>query len=349
MNTFGDRLRMRHVAAAAALVIALSGETGAQTSPQTIGDVFDRVYRSVVLVRATERDVPSEPGEPGGRVSSFGSGVLISQDGRILTAAHLVHAASEIHVEFWNGQRSRARVVSSAPGADVSLLQAETVPNDAPVAHLADSDRARIGDQVFIVGAPYGLTHTLTVGHVSGRQKPGQMVTGFVHAEFLQTDAAINQGNSGGPMFNITGEVLGVVSHIISKSGGFEGLGFVVTSNVARQLLLERGAAWHGIDAVLLTGDQLKVFNLPEPGVLIQRVVENSFAAKLGLRGGFVKATIGDRTLIVGGDVVLRVQGVPVAEGHRLKEMLGRLQSGERLTMTIVRQGRLQELSMTVP
>ena len=340
---------MRHAAAAVAFLIAWSGHTGAQASPETVSDVFDRVYRAVVVVRATERDVPSEPGEPGGSVSSFGSGVLISRDGRILTAAHLVHAASEIEVRFWNGQHTRARVLSSAPGADVSLVQAEEVPSAAPVAHLADSDRARIGDRVFIVGAPYGLTHTLTVGHVSGRQKPGPTVAGFVHAEFLQTDAAINQGNSGGPMFSMAGEVLGVVSHIISKSGGFEGLGFVVASNVARELLLERGAPWHGIDGVLLSGDLLRVFNLPEAGVLIQRVVENSFAARLGLRGGFVKATIGDRTLIVGGDVVLRVQGVPVVEGHRLREMLGRLQSGEQLTMTIVRQGRLHELSMTVP
>ena len=258
---------MSLAAGAVALVIALSGQAGAQASPETLSDVFDRVYRAVVVVRATERDVPSEPGEPGGSVSRFGSGVLVSRDGRILTAAHLVHAASEIEVRFWNGQHARARVLSSAP-----------------VARLADSDRARIGDQVFIVGAPDGLTHTLTVGHISGRQKPGPTVAGFVHAEFLQTDAAINQGNSGGPMLSMAGEVLGVVSHIISKSGGFEGLGFVVASNVARELLL------------------------PEAGVLIQRVVENSFAARLGLRGGFVKATIGDRTLIVGGDVVLRVQ-----------------------------------------
>jgi S1-C subfamily serine protease len=310
--------------------------------------LFQRVHRSVVVIRALEVDVPLHEGQSP-NVSSVGSGVLVSADGKILTAAHLVHAASEITVEFWGGQRVSARVVSSAPGADISLVQADTVPADAVAARLADSDTARIGDEVFIIGAPYGVSHTLTAGHLSGRQKPGQTTASLGHAEFLQTDAAINTGNSGGPMFSMTGEVLGIVSHFISKSGGFEGLGFAVAANVAREMVLERGAPWHGIDGLFLSDDLVRILNLPGPGVLVQRVVPNSTGARLGLRGGFVKTTIGDRTIILGGDVILKAQGVPIAEGHRLRDQMRRVSPGDTLSMTIMREGRLQELSTVLP
>ena len=333
--------------ALALMLLALAGMRS-PASAETIAELFERVHRSVVVIRALEMDVPAEEGAAPS-VSSVGSGVLISTGGKILTAAHLVHVASEIIVEFWDGQRMAARVVSSAPGADVSVLQADAVPSDAVAVRLADSDGARIGDEVFIIGAPYGVSHTLTVGHLSGRQRPGQTTASLGHAEFLQTDAAINKGNSGGPMFNMAGEVLGVVSHIISKSGGFEGLGFAVAANVARELVVERGAPWHGIDGLFLADDLVKILNLPGPGVLVQRVVPNSTAARLGLRGGFVKATVGDRTVILGGDVILQAQGVPIAEGHRLREEMRRVGPGDTLSMTIMRDGRIQGLSTVLP
>jgi serine protease Do len=324
------------------IALACLGMTSA-SSAETISDLFDRVHRSVVVIRAVEIDVPAEEGESP-RVSSVGSGVLISTDGKILTAAHLVHAASQITVEFWDGQHVPARVVSSAPGADISLLQAETVPPGAVAVRLANSDTARIGDEIFVIGAPYGVSHSLTVGHLSGRQKPGQTTATLGHAEFLQTDAAINKGNSGGPMFNMAGEVLGIVSHIISKSGGFEGLGFAVAANVARELVLERGAPWHGIGGLFLSDDLIKILNLPGPGVLVQRVVPDSTGARLGLRGGFVKATIGDRTVILGGDVILKAQGVPIGEAHRFRDQLRQVGPGDTLAVTIMREGRIQEL-----
>ena len=335
-------------ATAVALTVCALGSMIPAASAETIAELFDRVHRSVVVIRAVETNVPAEEGQEAS-VSSVGSGVLISNDGKILTAAHLVHAASKITVEYWDGQRVPARVVSSAPGADIALLRVEAVPPSAVAARLADSDAARIGDRVFIIGAPYGLSHTLTVGHLSGRQKPGQTTAGLGHAEFLQTDAAINKGNSGGPMFNMAGEVLGIVSHIISRSGGFEGLGFAVAANVARELVLERGAPWHGIDRLFLSDALVKILNLPAPGVLVQRVVPDSTGARLGLRGGFVRATIGDRTIILGGDVILKAQGVPIGEAHRLREQLRGVSPGDTLSLTIMREGRLQELSTVLP
>ena len=347
-NTMMARAARR--SSAAVLVLgALLMASPPPAHAESLGDVFERVAPSVVVVRTTERDISDEGQQRTVSISGFGSGVLIAPDGKVLTAAHLVHAASEVHVEFVGGVRVAARVITSEPDADVSLLQLERVPPGAVVAKLADSDRARIGDGVFVVGTPYGITHTLTVGHLGGRHKPGRVWDRFTLAEFFQTDAAINQGNSGGPMFNMAGEVLGVVSHIISKSGGFEGLGFVVTSNAARRLLLDSRSPWWGFEGMLLTGDLLRVFNLSESGLLVQRVVENSPAARLGLRGGLLKATIGDRTFIVGGDVILKVQGMACDETHRVQDALADLRPGERLTLTVMRRGRIVELSMIVP
>jgi serine protease Do len=308
---------------------------------ETLADVFDRVHASVVVIRTTELDVPQK-GAGHVTVAGLGSGVLIAADGKVLTADHLVHAASEIYAEFPSGDRVRARVRAAARSADLALLQLDHVPAGTVVAPLADSDRARIGEQVFVVGAPHGFGHTLTVGHISARRTGDE---DFPEAEFLQTDAPINPGNSGGPMFNLAGEVLGIVSHIVSTSEGFEGLGFVVTANTARALLLDRQTAWLGVDGVPLRGDLAGIFNLRGPGVLVQRVVERSPAAALGLRGGGTKATIGRRTLIVGGDVLLRIQGVPVAAGGRARDALAALKPGDLLTVTILRAGEVQELS----
>jgi S1-C subfamily serine protease len=261
-HSMKDRAARALNAVALALAALLAMPHGA--TAESLSEAFERVAASVVVVHTTGWDVADTGSQRTVSVSGFGSGVLISADGRVLTAAHWVHAASDISVEFPDGIRMRAHVIASEPDADISLLQLERVPVGTAVAKLADSDRARIGDRVFVVGTPYGISHTLTVGHLGGRHKPGRVWDRFTLAEFFQADAAINRGNSGGPMFNMAGEVLGIVSHIISKSGGFEGLGFVVTSNAARKLLLERRSPWWGFEGVLLTGDLLRVFNLKE-------------------------------------------------------------------------------------
>jgi S1-C subfamily serine protease len=147
----------------------------------------------------------------------------------------------------------------------------------------------------------------------------------------------------------MAGEVLGIVSHFISQSGGFEGLGFAAAANVARELVLERGAPWHGIDGLFLSDDLVRILNLPGPGVLVQRVVPDSTAARLGLRGGFVKTTIGERAIVLGGDVILKAQGVPIGEAQRLRDQLRRVGPGDTLSVTVMREGRLRELSTVLP
>jgi S1-C subfamily serine protease len=310
------------------------------------------VKPSVVVVRTIQKEsVPSAPGllqlTPG-----LGSGVLISRDGKVLTAAHVVQAADRVGVEFVDGEIVEAQVLSSVPGADIALLQLTRAPRQTAPAPLGDSDQMRVGDQIFVVGAPLGISYTLTVGHLSGRRAASKLYDDFALAELLQTDAAINPGNSGGPMFNMNGEVVGIVSHVLSETGGWEGLGFAVSSNVARRLLLERRPFWTGIEGILLKGELAGIFNLPQPmGILVQRVAGNSPAARLGLQGGSVEALIAGQPILVGGDIILRVQDIPFSEAALLtiRETLTRLEPGATVTITILRGGQRMELTAVVP
>jgi serine protease Do len=321
---------------------------------ETLSKIFKRVDPSVVVIRTEHEHVVTGPKMQLASLPGLGSGVLISADGKIITASHVVQTADAIRVEFESGEVIPAKVLSSDPSADVALLQLEKVPPKVVVAKLGDSDVAEVGDPVFIVGAPVGMGHTLTVGHVSARRSPPTLHGGLSRSEFFQTDAAINQGNSGGPMFNMAGEVIGIVNHIISKSGGFEGLGFVVTSNLARRLLLERHPFWSGVEGFLLSGDLARVFNVPQKaGLLVQRVAANSPAAKIGLRAGTMAAVIEGEPLIVGGDVVLEVQGVPmIAEGGSypvIRDRLTELRPGDKVTIVVLRDGRKEELTTILP
>ncbi|HRH46002.1 MAG TPA: trypsin-like peptidase domain-containing protein, partial [Pyrinomonadaceae bacterium] len=280
----------------------------------------------------------------------LGSGVLVSSDGKILTAAHVVQAADYVSVEFIDGTRAAAHVMASYPLADVALLQLESFPANMVPAKLGDSDKMQVGDDIFIIGAPYGLSHSLTVGHVSGKHVSDETLGSLSKIEIFQTDAAINQGNSGGPMFNTDGEVVGIVSRIVSRSGGFEGLGFAVTSNVARKLLFDSKSFWTGIDSYMLSDDLAKVFNLPQAaGLLVLRAAENSPASDLRIQAGTVRANIGGEELIIGGDIILEVAGIKVvADWSSLSEMqtaLGKLQPGEKYSVKVLRSGQIIELS----
>ena len=165
------------------------GQQPASAEAQAVGDVFRRVSPSVVVIRSRGRDV-SASGQV--RFGEIGSGVLISADGKVMTAAHVVHAMDEITVEFIGGEAVKARVVASEPAADLSLLQLDRVPAGVKVARLADSASVRVGDQVLIVGAPYGLAYSLSVGYISARWPPNSVYPAFPLAEFFQTDATIN-------------------------------------------------------------------------------------------------------------------------------------------------------------
>ena len=313
---------------------------------QTVGEVFRKVNPSVVVIRAKGRDVEGAGGLT--RFNETGSGVLVSPDGKVMTAAHVVHAMDDINVEFLGGETVPARVVNSEPAADLSMLQLDRVPAGVKVAPLADSDTVRVGDPVMIVGAPYGLSHSMSAGWISARWPANSVYRAMPLAEFLQTDATINTGNSGGPMFNMAGEVVGIVSHNISKSGGSEGLGFVVTINTAKKLLLERPSFWSGLEGQLVSGPIAQILNLPQPtGYLVKTVARGSAGEAVGLRGGAVLATIMGEPLVVGGDIILKVHGVPVGDvtdHRRVRDLLQSVPPGGEFTMTVLRLGQVIEL-----
>ena len=344
-------MKLRSAVLIAILLIGAGRPSAGAETAQTLAEVFKRVNPAVVEIHTKETGLPPVPmGQPVS-VAGLGSGVLISPDGKILTAAHVVQTADQIEIEFLTGEKLGARVLSSEPSADVALLQLEKLPRAPFVARLGDSEAVEIGAPVFVVGAPLGASHTLTVGYISARRKPNATFSGMSRAEFFQTDAAINQGNSGGPLFNMQGEVIGIVSHILSHSGGSEGLGFAVTSRVARQLM-EQKSFWSGLNGYTLSGDLAQVFNVPPPGVglLVQRVAAGSPAERLGLKGGTTPASIGEEDLIVGGDIILSVMGISLAEPSALtviRQKITGLGAGDPVPVTVLRGGKVITLTTT--
>jgi S1-C subfamily serine protease len=330
-----------------AMLLAVSCWPPSPADAQSVAPIFRRVNPSVVIIRAHWKEVAAGSGQVA-RVSEVGSGVLISADGKVVTAAHVVQTADEITVEFLGGEQVGARVIASEPEADVSLLQLERLPAKATVATFGNSDRSEVGDQVFIIGAPYGIAHTLSVGYITARHKPNTVYSEMALAEFFQTDAAINPGNSGGPMFNMGGEVIGVASHNISRSGGSEGLGFVVTINMARRLLLEKRSFWSGMSGIIIADRLAHALNLPQPvGLMVQQVAADSPAAQVGLRPGTIPATVDGKPLLLGGDIILAVHGerIGTESYEALQERLGQLPRGSLIAVIVLRDGH--EVTLT--
>ena len=310
---------------------------------------FKRVDSAVVVVRTASYTARGpEPGKAVG-ITGTGSGVLIGKNGQVLTAAHVVQAADAVAVEFRTGETVAARIVSADSAADVALLEVEHIPRGIAAAALGDSDRVEVGDQVFVVGTPFGMSHTLTVGHVSARRNAPIENPFATPAELFQTDAALNAGNSGGPMFNLAGEVIGIVSLIVSRSGGSDGLGFAVTSNAARRFVIDEPSVWSGVQGMLLIDEVARAFNVPgAAGLLVQHVAANSPAQRLGLRGGFLSAIVGTGTFLIGGDIVIAVDGIalgaPDAQETIRRRLIEMHRRGNPIHLTVLRGGELLEL-----
>jgi S1-C subfamily serine protease len=328
---------------AAALAVLVAAPAGGET----LGEAFRRVNPSVVVIRSRGEEVTADGIT---RFREIGSGVLISRDGKVATAAHVVHTMENITVEFLGEEPVAARVIASEPRADISILQVSTVPPEVVVAKLADSDPIRVGDPVFIVGAPYGLAHSLSQGIISARWEPETINRDFPLAEFFQTDAVINTGNSGGPMFSRTGDLIGIVSHNITKSGGSEGLGFVVTANTVKKLLIEGNRRWYGLDLLLVTGAMAQTLKVPQAGgFLVKQVAKDSIAARLGLRGGDRLGIVEGQPIVVGGDILLSVQDMPLnsnADMVKVLKMLETLKPGQELRVTVLRDEKVVPLAM---
>jgi S1-C subfamily serine protease len=331
---------------AATLVVALLFVAPSLGEGETLAEAYQRVSTSVVVIRAQGQEVTADGTV---RFKEIGSGVLISPDGKVATAAHVVQTLENITIEFLGEEPVPARVIASEQWADISILQVSVVPRGATVSKLADSDPVVVGDSVFLVGAPYGLSYSLSQGVVSARWAPNTVTKDFPLAEFFQTDAVINTGNSGGPMFTRAGELIGIVSHNITKSGGSEGLGFVVTSNTVKSLLVERKRGWFGVDLILVSGAMAQAFNLPQSGgFLVKQVVKDSVGGRLGLKGGDRIGIVEGQQIPVGGDILLSVQGITFASADdraKVLKALETLQVGQDLRVTVFRGDKIVELT----
>jgi len=319
---------------------------------QSLADVVQDVSAAVVVVytESTEYDITGPT--MAASVAGTGSGVVVSVN-QVLTAAHVVQAADHVTVVFPDGTEVGARVVGSSETHDVALLQLDRASH-VPPARLGDSNAVRIGDEVFVVGAPLGESHTLTVGHLSARRMRAGLLAN-TSVEFLQTDAAINPGNSGGPMFNMNGEVIGIVSHILTQSGGSVGLGYAVSSNTAREVLIDEPSWWTGLSAFPITGPLAAILNVPPPGagLMVNGVAKGSVAERLGLRPAVVPINIAGQQVKIGGDIILEVQGMPLDEdgenAERIRRTLMALPPSSVIRVKVLRAGSIVELVATTP
>lgn len=338
----GLNTMQKFLARMATLCFAILLANNALANSPDYADLYENHSDSVVTVHTLSFPVTGRDAQP---QQGLGSGVIISNT-ELLTAAHVVTGANQIQVQFKDGVRIAATVVASLEASDVALLKL-VQPHPSPtIATLADSDETRVGSPVFIIGSPFGISQTLSVGHLSGRLQRGEMAGG-APIEFLQTDAAINTGNSGGPMFNAEGEVIGIVSFIMSKSGGFDGIGFATSSNTAKQALLESSGILAGFEGFMLSETTANLLNVPAPGLLIHRVVAGSVADKAGLRPGTIPATIAGQPLVLGGDVILEINGLVCETPHDFRlvqESTLSLSENDSYSIKVFRNGEVIEL-----
>ncbi|HTC33003.1 MAG TPA: trypsin-like peptidase domain-containing protein [Bryobacteraceae bacterium] len=272
-----------------------------------------------------------------------GSGFLISQDGKILTNSHVVANERQLEVTLPDQSRYKATLLSRDEANDVALLQIQP-RGKLPTLRLGDSDGLQVGQKVLAIGNPFGLEGTLTVGIVSslGRSIRGENERTL--EGLIQTDAAINPGNSGGPLLDSAGNVVGINTAILGPNGNI-GIGFAMPINRAKLMLDDFQAGRKrpklGVSVVPISGDYADALSLPtQGGLLIQEVDADSAAARAGLRGGRQEVQIGNAQVLVGGDLIMSIDGQPVERDDAISRALAKKRTGDTLELTIFRNGR---------
>jgi serine protease Do len=318
---------------------------------QTFADLVASVDSSVVQIEV-ESKKNLGIGDPSNLTSAggLGSGVLIGEKNNyILTAAHVVANATKIEVIFVDGTKLSATNKRIDKTSDLALIELEKPVTHLPVAKLGDSEKVRVGDDIFIIGSPLGLSHSLSKGIISGKHTELNQTNQNRAMEFFQTDASVNKGNSGGPMFNMQGEVIGIVSSILSFSGGFEGLGFAATSGIAQEILTQTGRIWFGTDVLPMNAEFCKLFNVPQEGaLLVQSVTENSPAYFMGMKGGYVAIKIGATEFLAGGDFILKFDDIPLNTRENIEKFwdyLNDREEGHQYLVQVFRNGEIKHLS----
>jgi len=308
-------------------------------SELNVARLYEKVIPAVVTIYTTS-NAYTEKGPV--QNEGLGAGILISEDCHILTAAHVVDGSSVIKIKTQDGKLRKASVLFSEKSADIALLKLDTPDDTLAHATLGDSDVMAVGQNVYAIGSPYGMENSFSSGIVSAFRNFNTLYDGTVSIEFIQTDAAINSGNSGGPLFNSNGEVVGIASSILTVSGGFQGIGMAVTSNTVKSLLAFEERPWIGIESVFLKSEELsKLFNLNlTGGLLIQKVAQSSPADKAGLQGGFIPANIAGRDMLFGGDIILKIGTQSTCHVGCLESVKKLLVNQEKIDVRYLREGR---------
>jgi S1-C subfamily serine protease len=289
---------------------------------------------------------------------ALGSGFIIDKAGHIITNEHVIAGAQKVQVSFSGNDQINATVVGKDPSTDVAVLKIDTHARALTPLTLGNSDDVQVGDPVYAIGNPFGYTRTLTSGIVSALQRQITAPNNLPIENAIQTDAAINHGNSGGPLLDAYGRVIGVTSQISTGNTGQQGnlgIGFAVPINTVRSIaaqLIKTGKVEHpylGINVLPVTHQLAQLFNLPtQNGLLVESVTPGSGAAKAGLKGGTTGVIVQGTSYRLGGDIIVGVDGSPVSTFEQLRDAIAQRKPGDKLQLQLYRHGAKKTVTVTL-
>jgi S1-C subfamily serine protease len=327
-----------------ALLLTAPAAAAAESCSEPLSVVFERVSPSVVSIQAMKINKAKQR-----RFETIvGSGVIIDKDGQILTNAHVVDGAASLNVTLDSGNRVTARIVGLDPVLDVALLRVDPA-SALPVARLGDSSGVRVGDEVVAIGNPIGFDQTMTRGIVSALNR---LLPGVSDEPMIQTDAPINPGNSGGPLVDRCANVIGI-NTLISEDA--QSIGFAVPVNAAKSILRDLREVgrvvrpWLGMQGRGIDHRLGAVVRIPvTPGYLVEVVYDGSPADRAGVRGGNLSVAVQGDEYLLGGDILTQINGTPIRSHQDYVARVKTLRVGQRVKITVVRDGTPRELSLTV-
>ena len=328
-----------------------SSQPADATGALSIGEIYDRSYKSVVEI--TVDSTQSAPFGGQQQQQAQGSGFVYDENGDIVTNEHVVDGSSSISVRFWNGATYNAKLVGSDPSTDLAVIKVNAPASLLQPLALGDSSKVAVGDPVVAIGSPFGLEETVTSGIVSALHREMTAPNNFTITDSIQTDAAINHGNSGGPLLNAEGQVIGINSQIESDSGGSNGVGFAVPSNTVRAIvsqLVDTGRVEHaylGVQMIPIPSGVASRLGVPA-GVEVTRVVSGTPADKAGLQAATGQKTVDGQSYPTGGDVITAFDGRSITSATELQTAVDSKRPGDSATITYVRDGKTKTVRVTL-